>query len=268
MQVALSSNDKKRCIAWKTEKGHGPFICPGCFGEVILKKGKIREHHFAHKPPFDCLYGRGETQLHYKCKRKIYEALSNHPKVKRCEIEKQFDGLRADVYVELSAIKIAIEVQKTNIDIDTIARKSLNYSKLGIFTLWLSPYDAPEKKWHEGEAEWICRPKEWEKYIHAMYYGRFYYWVGELSVKAFHFDRFQIYVEEKEWFNEYGNEQYGGGYFKNSRAHKLPVPYSKNLHILDNFVPRKRNQFTSAKWSVHECNLWIDSLKPWWVKIK
>ena len=40
MQVAISRKGNK-CVAWKAEKVEGPFICPGCFGEVVLKKGKM-----------------------------------------------------------------------------------------------------------------------------------------------------------------------------------------------------------------------------------
>jgi len=50
VQAAISRNGVKS-VAWKTEKSEGPFRCPGCAGEVILKKGKVKEHHYAHKPP-------------------------------------------------------------------------------------------------------------------------------------------------------------------------------------------------------------------------
>ena len=50
MQVAHDSADFKR-LAWETEKSQGPFHCPECNGALILKKGRVREHHFAHEPP-------------------------------------------------------------------------------------------------------------------------------------------------------------------------------------------------------------------------
>ena len=131
MQTALNPS-RGKCLAWETEKNEGPFNCPGCNGIVLLKKGKIREHHFAHKPPFDCLYGAGESQIHYKCKREIYEELLSHPKCSDCEIEKILDGVRPDVFAIISECKVAIEVQKSTIDIDTIGRKSTIYSNLEI----------------------------------------------------------------------------------------------------------------------------------------
>ncbi|HBG35277.1 MAG TPA: hypothetical protein DDX01_08100 [Holosporales bacterium] len=66
-----------RCIAWETLKADGPFHCLECLGEVILKKGPKKEHHYAHKPPVNCEYGATESQLHLHAKREIYNALLN-----------------------------------------------------------------------------------------------------------------------------------------------------------------------------------------------
>jgi len=264
MQVALAQIGK-RCVAWKAEKSEGPFNCPECLGEVILRKGNIREHHFAHKPPFYCSYGAGETQIHYKCKREIYEALSAHPRCPACDIEKQLNGVRPDVYAILSSKKIAIEVQKTTIDLNDIAKKSAIYSKLGVYVLWLVPKESPKLIWHEGEEEWVCRPKVWEKYFHAMYYGRLYYWSGGLYINPYHFDKFQIYVEERQWYDENGDEQYAGGYYKDARALKLPIQYPGNhLNIIEDFLPRRRPKFDSKNWSIPSCNIWMDSMRAWW----
>ena len=266
MQVAISQKGNK-CIAWEAEKVDGPFVCPGCFGEVILKKGKIKEHHYAHKPPFNCIYGTGESQLHYRCKREIFEALSAHPRCSECEVEKRLEGVRPDVYAKIDSNEIAIEVQKTNIDLDDISKKSVIYSELGIYVLWLVPNDSPKLSWHDGEEEWVCRPKEWEKYFHAIYYGRLYYWQNGLLVAPYHFNTFKIYVEERERYDEYGDEQYAGGYYKDARALKAPIKCPRNqIDIVNDFSPRRRDKFSSKNWSIPSCNIWIDSMKAWWRK--
>lgn len=43
----LVAEDEKniRYHAWETDKRQGPFHCPECGSEVILKKGIIRAHH-------------------------------------------------------------------------------------------------------------------------------------------------------------------------------------------------------------------------------
>jgi len=264
MQVALSETGV-RCVAWKTEKVEGPFSCPGCFGEVILRKGKIREHHYAHKPPFDCIYGAGETQIHYRCKREIFEALSSNPKCSEYEIEKPLDRIRPDVYAVISSNKVAIEVQKTIIDINDIERKLSCYKRLGVYVLWLIPQDSPKLVWHDGEQEWVYRLKEWEKYLHAVYYGRVYYWNGGLSVSPYHFDKFQIWVNESEWYDQGGKYRQEGGYYRDAHTLKRSFRCPKSLiNIVEDFFPRKRRRFDTKNWSVPECNIWLDSLSSWW----
>lgn len=51
------------------EAARGPdYRCPECGRMVILKKGRIVTHHFAHKPPVDCAWGRGESHAHREAK--------------------------------------------------------------------------------------------------------------------------------------------------------------------------------------------------------
>ena len=61
--MLVASNDGSELInAWDAEKDEAPFFCPECKAEVVLKKGQIRQHHFAHTPPFNCMYGEGESE--------------------------------------------------------------------------------------------------------------------------------------------------------------------------------------------------------------
>ena len=85
--LVASSKTQEKSLAWLTEKSQAPFSCPECNSEVILKKGKVRAHHFAHKPPVDCIYGVGESQKHLTIKRQVYEALVNHHNCSRCELD-------------------------------------------------------------------------------------------------------------------------------------------------------------------------------------
>jgi competence protein CoiA len=266
VQAAIS-RDGVKSVAWKTEKSEGPFRCPGCTGEVILKKGKVKEHHYAHKPPYDCQYGAGETQVHYRCKREIFEALLARPECSDCDIEKQLNGVRPDVYAVISSARVAIVIQKTTVDLNDIERRSARYRMLGIYVLWIAVQDSPKMIWHEGEEEWACRPKEWEKYLHSMYFGRVYYWTGGLSVRPFHFDKFQIWVAESEWYDEDGEFRQEGGYYRDARALKRPMQYPVDtIDIVRDFSPQRRKVFNAANWSIPECNIWMDSLKPWWSK--
>lgn len=237
--------DSSRAYAWLAEKKQKPFYCPACAGEVILKKGKIREHHFAHKPPSDCLFGTGESQVHLKAKRQIYNALIFHPLCTFCELEQPLDGARPDIIFTTKGNQIALEVQKSNISTDDMARRMLQYTRLGIHVLWIVPFPLPP----QGER---YRPRKWEKFLHAMYYGRLYYWLYSAFVMPVHFNEHRYWVDQA--FNVHIDE-YVGGYYKYSRAYREPVHFERQLHIIDDFKTKNRESFRN----VPACNLWIDS---------
>jgi competence protein CoiA len=94
MLCAIRQRDTQRVAAWDQQKSDGPFSCPLCVGETILKKGTMKVHHFAHKPPITCEYGRGETERHRECKLTIYEGLRRHPRFQDGEIERAWGRRR------------------------------------------------------------------------------------------------------------------------------------------------------------------------------
>jgi len=86
MKIAKCQNGY--ILALKAELKDGPFRCPECRCEVIVKKGDIYTHHFAHHPGEGCAMGdvadgewTGESQLHQYAKKEMYETLSKHPDV-------------------------------------------------------------------------------------------------------------------------------------------------------------------------------------------
>jgi competence CoiA-like predicted nuclease len=68
MLCAVRQKDRQKVAAWDQHKSDGPFSCPVCVEETILKKGTMKVHHFTHKPPITCEYGTGETERHRECK--------------------------------------------------------------------------------------------------------------------------------------------------------------------------------------------------------
>jgi hypothetical protein len=50
-------------------------VCPHCGERVILKLGRVRRHHAAHRPGADCLATRPESALHLDCKFALGAAL-------------------------------------------------------------------------------------------------------------------------------------------------------------------------------------------------
>jgi hypothetical protein len=47
--------------AYLASKVHGPFVCPDCRDEVILKTGRRTVNHFAHVNPLACRYRPGDN---------------------------------------------------------------------------------------------------------------------------------------------------------------------------------------------------------------
>ena len=97
MLCAIRQRDRHKVAAWDQQKSDGPFSCPLCVEETILKKGTMKVHHFAHKPPITCEYGRGETEQHRECKLTIFEGLRGHQRFRDVEIERSMGTVRPDV---------------------------------------------------------------------------------------------------------------------------------------------------------------------------
>lgn len=277
MLVANNQNNE-RCIAWETEKKSQTFTCPECSGIVILKKGKIKEHHFAHKPPFNCTYGVGESQLHLKVKREIYTELKNHPECSKCELERRLDGVYPDISLYIGNTPVVIEVQKSVIDIDLIMSRTRQYYKLGCYILWVLPTNQPKpfnhliRKLNEdgslSEKEMIvARPKQWEKYLHTLYYGRLYYWQEGAVLTPYHFEKVEQYVKESgyEWYNENGEEEseYWKGYPKTLKAIKY-FSKGKKINIADDFNKISRKNWKANSMQFPSCKLWFDKQNKWW----
>lgn len=253
-----------RHIAWETEKTVGPFYCPECRGELNLKKGKVRIHHFAHKPPFTCQYGNGESEIHYRVKRELFLALSGYPNCRKCEIERRLDGLRPDISLYVGDYPVAIEIQKSSMAVEDIIKKVDAYNKLGIYLLYLFPESGPKifnrfRYFDENMGAYyhkVIRPNQWEKFIHSLFYGRVYFWNGSLEVKAVHFDPYELYIEMSDW---------GGGYYKNSKQMRSPLEYTDGLlHIVEDFKGINRGEYNMEPFTIPCCKLWMDNKDTWW----
>lgn len=254
--LVAGNRDNDKNLAWLTEKSQGPFFCPECKEDVILRKGKVRAHHFAHKPPVSCAYGTGESQKHLMVKRQIYEALIDYPGCSKCELERYLKGVRPDVSLFIGLTPVAIEVQKSAINIDEILRRTKQYTKLGICILWVLPDRYPETFFHDTEN--VHRIKEWEKYIHALYFGRIYYWQAGALVIPYHFGEYGT------WKDDYQDGDFTGGSYWYIFKTLKTISKNKGIHIADDFRSTIRNEWNSKNWSLPKSKLWIDISERWW----
>ena len=130
--LTATSEKKTNCYAWTTGREEGPFFCKLCGRESIIKKGKIIAHHFAHKAKAkDCTFGVGESDIHHRAKREIFEDLCSHSDCVDCDVELPINNVIPDVYAVIRGAKVAIEVQKSKMTVDEAYRRTVELSKNG-----------------------------------------------------------------------------------------------------------------------------------------
>jgi len=244
MLCAIRQSDSQKVAASDQQKCDGPFSCPQCIEETILKKGTMKVHHFAHKPPITCEYGRGETERHRECKLAIYEGLRRHPRFRDVEIERSMGTVRSDVSGFMGEIPFAIEVQISALTMDQIVYRTSEYAKKGIYVLWLALYRAAleEKRYS---------PRVWEKWVHAAYFGRVYYWIQGLEVIPYHLGEC---IELVEYC----------GHRKLFKRFRVPKR-GKAVSLAESFIPRHRTiEWRSRRLVVPESRLLIDTQRIWW----
>ena len=72
LKIPYGIDSKGRlCSAERAKKGE-EYFCPVCSGQIILKRGKVRRSHFAHKPDSGCSQ---ETVVHKTAKLLIQEVV-------------------------------------------------------------------------------------------------------------------------------------------------------------------------------------------------
>lgn len=208
------------------------YTCPNCRKIVVLKKGRIRTHHFAHKPPVNCAWGKGETHEHREAKKLFKETFIRRGL--RAEVEYEVaslpDDRRADVVVwSPQGQAYAIELQHDHINYDNLEHRTQSYLNAGFRVIWV-PFLRP-KLWEEAEklepsedgnyriSRFPARPLE--RWVHGYWFGKF--WMYDPSTQAMwqaHMDKHQIYREPSEWYDQDGNYQTAGGDWYISRRWK------------------------------------------------
>lgn len=256
MMTSIRKNDGQKILARDSQKNDGPFLCPKCHHEVILRKGQVKVHHFAHKPPVLCQYGQGESEYHRACKQSIFDFLNQSEDVTDCELEKDLGKVVPDIYFVKDTVKVAIEVQISSLTMSKIIERTEEYNRLGVYVLWLPVFD-------DALEEEMYAPKQWEKWIHATYYGRVYYWLQDLDIAAIHFDEYQLWVEESNWYSSDGNEMSAGGYFKRSKRYRTPN-HGMTLNLLKDFRATIRKAWVGGDITVPDCKILIDKQPAWW----
>lgn len=238
--MLVAELNEERIEAENAERGLA-YVCPECRLEVVLKRGRIRIAHFAHRPPTNCEWAKGETPAHLQAKKLFRDTFAAHGL--RSEVEFVVPSLpndrRADVMVWLpTGEQVAIELQHTPIGIQEIESRSFSYATAGIAQIWI-PLLRPKvldraefctigKRHLVLIRKYPARP--FERFIHALHYGELWFYnPADCAMWSGHFDKHQIMEEERYWRNESGEEMSAGGLPYISKRWKeltLSGPYS------------------------------------------
>ena len=225
MLVALHENS--RLDAFSAKKGLS-YVCPNCGDDVILKQGRIVIHHFAHKPPTDCSWAKGETREHLLAKTLIRDAFraKSYQAEFEAEVLSGSGDRRADVLLTNgSGARFAIEIQHTPILYDAIERRTGAYAAARVPVIWVGILSKKMKEDATTVAhglqieQYVIRP--WEKWAHAYYFKNLWFIdVEEQSLWRGVFSDYRIDVPVSSWHNEYAEEQTVGGYSRISKKWK------------------------------------------------
>ena len=174
------------------------LICPHCKQKVIFVNATKKIKHFRHHLKSECDF-EPETQRHIEMK------LFMKNKLPHLKLEYNLKFAVPDLYDKID--NVAIEVQHSKISKEKFLERCYNYSKRGIFVLWI--FDDCLLK--ENCPEFI-------REAHEIYMGRIYVYKNE-KIFPVHFERLHKFIE---------NEWNGNSYYK---TYKLKRDYKFGLEV-------------------------------------
>lgn len=213
-------------------KANGPFACVDCKEDVLLRTGKRKVNYFAHANYYLCKIQPTESDAHRRCKMELYEALLRQQNVQNVALERALGEVRPDVSAYINGVPVAIEVQLSNLSLETITQRTIEYARKGIYVLWLL-------QWTPKLDQPRYSPRLWESWIHACYFGRVYYWIEGLSVTYYEFEPSFKTVPKTSWYSPKGEKMTGGGYSIRSKRYRTAVR-GRTLNLATDFAPKQR----------------------------
>jgi hypothetical protein len=253
MLLAKRKMTGERITAYLALQRHGPFVCPDCNEEVILKVGRKTLNHFAHANPVACKFATGESDEHRRCKLEIFRALQNAPGVRNVELERPIGMNRADVSAEIDGVTVAIEVQLSALSLETIQERTIEYFREGVYVLWLL-------QWTPALDSPRYTSTLWEKWIHALNFGHAYYWLGGLNVASYHFEPHLKTVPKRSCFSPDGKKVTSGGYSQRSKRHRTAVR-GDTFNFATDFGPKQRYWWQGDGFALPDAKLFVSKAR-------
>lgn len=179
---AKKKSNNALALASATTKSDGPFYCPICFSEAVVKKCTDKVDHFAHVARLSPICLKQDTELHHQCRDEICKELKDRFPQGKWEAERRIPGnkekgfseLIPDISGRINETRVIIEIQASALSINQIIERTIQYTLRGCAILWILPLREPL-------GTDIFRPRLFERYLHSMYFGRSYYWIKGVS---------------------------------------------------------------------------------------
>ncbi len=251
------------------------FYCPECYSDAGVRDCSRIDDHFFHIAKISDVYRQQDIEFHKACQTEICDSLiERYPRGNwRTEVvfpedkDKGLDKVVADIVgfmgsEEGQSPRVVIEIQRSYMTYKRIIKRTLQYSKRGIYILWIVPL----KDRLSGE---FYRPRIFERFLHTMYFNRLYYWVKGMGrfVDAVHLDKATRIMESKTYFNESGEEVTTAEWVKVYKT--LKKPNFQCLLDIAEFKAGDHKEYLAFK----KKNIYVpqrlgfkDTLKKWWSK--
>ncbi|ENB9402911.1 competence protein [Bacillus cereus] len=114
------------------------FFCIACGKKVLMRLGKQKKWHFAHKKEDSCLaFYEAESKYHRHGKELLYRWFKRQNF--HVDIEHYLPEIqqRPDIFIERAGRKVAIEYQCANLSIEQLYKRTYSYWRAGIQVIWI-----------------------------------------------------------------------------------------------------------------------------------
>lgn len=187
------------------------YVCPRCEGAVLVKRGRIRVAHFAHRPQAVCDWASGETPAHLAAKAVMRDAFA--ARGLRAEVEYVVPELagdrRADVMVwSPGGAAVAIELQHTSITLPEIEARAASYAQRGIAQIWVpilraSAWNGAQRPRKGADGDWLIERyavREWELWICGLAGDDIWFYDPRImALWRGRFGEYRLWVREQRW---------------------------------------------------------------------
>lgn len=251
MLTAINTNGSK-VMAWQAT-GDSIYKCQICKTDVNFQGGV-----FVHRDGNGCPYADHQDSK-TQAKLEIYRELLKVPQAcSNVILEDAFDDCMPDITFHAGSYRVAIELRKKSLAFDEFRFRMNRYIKRKIFTLWIlvGGFGFAQRV---TQTEHVFKIKEMHKFLHSGYYGRTYWYCGQLNVAP-------VYLDDNI-------PQSAEGIVANPRRYgdllrKVVTAPQKTANLLSDFKPVIRKQGPHDRYGFDDMALWIDKYPIWWTKVK